>query len=301
MTEPVEFSRGYELLQQLIRGDAVIGIIPDVPKHEQQLFDSLWEAAAKEYLPAYRALAEVYLCSVWPRGALDFCDDVSVAARTWSPQAKALTDENPMIEAGVRCFREAVRLGDRKAAVSFAKATRASTHDNQRAAAELLSALEQPTGEELTVLGNVQLWLGENEASFATQLRAAEAGNLDAQFELSLYFGQGLGVAKSEPKAGEWLQRAADGGHPRALYNLGVAFASGTGRPKSLEQAATYYQHAAELGHGRAAATLGVMILSGERPGTKDEAGDWLDDAEALGYDPTEMLEVMELEDPRQR
>ncbi|HEY1087142.1 MAG TPA: tetratricopeptide repeat protein [Archangium sp.] len=301
MTEPVEFSRGYELLQQLIRGDAVIGIIPDVPKHEQQLFDSLWEAAAKEHLPAYRSLAEVYLCSVWPRGALDFCDDVSVASRPWSPQAKALTDENPMIEAGVRCFREAVRLGDRKAAVSFAKATRASTHDNQRAAAELLSALEQPTGEELTVLGNVQLWLGENEASFATQLRAAEAGNLDAQFELSLYFGQGLGVAKSEAKAGEWLQRAADGGHPRALYNLGVAFASGTGRPKSLEQAATYYQHAAELGHGRAAATLGVMILSGERPGTKDEAGDWLDDAEALGYDPTEMLEVTGLEDPRQR
>lgn len=301
MNEPVEYLRGHELMQQLIRGDAVIGIIPDVPTHERQLFDSLWEAAAKEYVPAYRALAEVYLCSVWPRGALDFIDDVTVATRPWSPQAKALTDENPMVEAGVRCFREAVRLGDRKAALSFAKATRASTQDNQRAAAALLSALEQPTGEELTVLGNVQLWLGENEASFATQRRAAEAGNLDAQFELSLYFGQGLGVAKDETKAREWLQRAADGGHPRALYNVGVAYASGSGGEKNLEKAATSYQHAAELGHGRAAATLGVMILSGERPGTKEEAGDWLDDAEALGYDPMEMLEVMNLEDPRQR
>jgi TPR repeat protein len=296
---PVEFLRGNELLQQLIRGDAVIGIIPDVPAHERQLFDALWEAAAREYVPAYRALAEAYLCSVWPRGALDFIEDAAVETRAWSPQAKALADESPMLEAGLRALREAFRLGDRQAAVSFARATRASSPENQRVAAELLASLQQPSGEELFVLGNAQLWLDEKETSFATQQRAAALGHLGAQFELSLYFAQGLGVAKDEAQARSWLLRAADGGHPRALYNVGAGYASGSGGEQSFEKAAQYYERAAEAGHARAATTLGVMILSGEKQGTKEEAIRWLDRGDELGSDASEMLEVMGLDDPR--
>ena len=72
------------------------------------------------------------------------------------------------------------------------------------------------------MLGNVLLWLDEQAESAQVQLRAAEAGNLDAKFEFSLYYGQGLGVpvdqvswgtmlaeSQSELVQGYWWQLAA--------------------------------------------------------------------------------------------
>lgn len=132
------------------------------------------------------------------------------------------------------------------------------------------------------------------------QLRAAEAGNLDAKFELSLYYGQGLGVPVDAQKAQAWLDAAADAGHFRALYNVGAAYAAGQrGDAPDLALAAKYYQRAADAGHGRAACTLGVMILTEELPGSKEDAIAWLDRAEGLNYPVWEMLDAVGLDDPR--
>ena len=131
------------------------------------------------------------------------------------------------------------------------------------------------------------------------QHRAAELGNLDAKFELSLYYGQGLGVPVDAEKAQQWLDAAADAGHFRALYNVGAAYAAGQRGAPDLSLAAKYYQRAAEAGHGRAACTLGVMILTHVIPGETEDATRWLNRADELGYPTWEMLDAVGVDDPR--
>jgi hypothetical protein len=153
---------------------------------------------------------------------------------------------------------------------------------------------------EVYQLGLVQNWLGDLEASAKSHIQAAERGDLDAQFELYIYYAQGLGVAVDPAASQKWLERAAEGNHPRALYNVGAAYASGQRGEPDMKKAATYYERAAEHGNARAAATLGVMILSGDIEGTQERAIEWLDQADEGGYASWEMLDAAGLDDPRE-
>lgn len=298
MTEPIDYDRGHTLLQNLIRGDAVIGLVADVPAMEKQILSSLWAAASQGYAPAFRRLADCALATHQPIGAFEGIYDEERDSRPWSAAAKEIEADDEQLQTGLRAFLEAHRLGDGTALLAFAKLTRRSP-DHQQHAAKLLREKKDATGDELYVLGNVLLWLDEKAESAQVQLRAAELGNLDAKFELSLYYGQGLGVPVDAARAQHWLDAAADAGHFRALYNVGAAHAAGQRGEPDLALAAKYYQRAAEAGHGRAACTLGVMVLTEEMPGTKADAIRWLDQAEALNYPVWEMLDAVGLDDPR--
>ena len=54
--------------------------------------------------------------------------------------------------------------------------------------------------------------------------KAAESGDMNAQFNLGLMYEEGHGVEQSDLKAGEWYQRAADNGHPEAPMALQLLY-----------------------------------------------------------------------------
>ena len=147
-------------------------------------------------------------------------------------------------------------------------------------------AVPKLTACELYYRGLLLFRLGDGGAAAISHTRAAEAGNADAMFELSVLYARGLGVRANADLSEAWLQRAAAANHPRALYNVGAAYASGAKGQPDYERAASYYERATYLGNGRAAATLAAMISAGEIPGTADEASAWLTMAEDLGFFP---------------
>lgn len=295
---------GRDHFDRLVRGDAMIGLIADVPAFEAAMVEALWAAGRRGSGSAFITLGECYAAAVGfgPIGAFDGIAAAGAADREWSPAARAITDEGDEgVEAALRCFAEAAQLGARAAAMRFAKVARGSSQENQVEALRLLQALAQPTPAELYQRGLVQHWLGDLEASCASHRAAAAAGDADAMFELHLYYGQGLGVAPDAAESRRWLERAAEAGQARALYNLGAAWASGREGRVDMARAADFYRRAADRGNGRAAATLAVMMLTEELARDDAQAGRWLDRAEELGFPAWEMLESLELSDPRAR
>lgn len=296
-----DYQRGHDLHQRLIRGDAVAGLIDDVPGTIVAMMDALWASAARGNSLAFRDLGDCYLANLKTMGAFDGAPVEDAKARPFSEAARAIEDEeNEALEAALRCYFEAARTGDRDVVTHFAQMSRHSNEANQTEARKLLEALRDPTPAELYQLGLVQNWLDDLEESAKTHLAAAEGGNLDAQFELSIYFTQGLGVGEDPKAARRWLERAAEGNHPRALYNMASSYATGSHGELDTAKATDYYERAAALGHGRAAATLAVMILTDEIEGTREKAVEWLDLADENGYASWQLLDAAGVEDPRE-
>lgn len=301
MTQPdPDFLCGYELLQRLIRGDAVAGLIADVPATERTMLDALWAAARRGDADAYAALGDCYFSALRPLGALDGVDVADAERHAWADDAAAIVDEGDALQAALRCYFQASRLGKRQATSQFAQLARHAGEPTRRAALAELERLADPTPPELYQRGLVQHWLGELEASAKSHVAAAEAGSLDAKFELHLYFAQGLGVQADAASAQAWLERAAEGGHGRALYNMGAAWASGQRGEPDMKKAASYYERAADAGNGRAAAMLAVMVLGGDIEGAGAQAIERLDQADELGFPSWELLDAVGLDDPRE-
>ncbi len=59
-----------------------------------------------------------------------------------------------------------------------------------------------------------------NEKAFEWYKKAAEQGNVDAQFKLGEYYRDGKGVVQDLEKAVEWFTKAAEQGHAKAKENL---------------------------------------------------------------------------------
>lgn len=299
MTDDIDFLRGREAFDNFVRGDAMIGLIADVPGTERAMLDALWAAAGRGSAAAFATLSDCYLAALRPIGAFEGVDAADAERRPWSAEAAAIVDDEPALQATLRALAEAARCGHRPAVAQFARLTRSSSDANKRGALAMLERLRDPSGPELYQRGLVLHWLGELEASHASYLAAAQAGDADAMFELYILHAQGLGVAADAATSKAWLDRAAAADHPRALYNLAAALATGSHGELDLAKAATYYERAANRGNGRAAATLGVMILQHEIDGTKERAAGWLDLADELGFPSWEMLEAVGLDDPR--
>jgi hypothetical protein len=296
-----DYEIGEQLFQNFVRGDAMIGLVADVPGMERTMMEALWRAAGRSCAQAFCRIGDCYLATRKEIGAFYGVDAADAEQRVWSDEARMILDDDPVVEAALRAYWEAARLGLREAGLQLARLSRASSTDNKRRALALLQAHAEPTAAELYQCGLVQNWIGELEASAKTHQKAAEAGDLDAAFELYVVYAQGIGVSMDLEASEHWLQRAADGNHPRALYNLGAAWASGRDGTVDMGKAADLYRRAADMGNARAAATLGVMILTGEIQGTKEQAVEWLDHADEAGYPTWEMLDAVELDDPREQ
>jgi hypothetical protein len=244
------FAQGRAVFDGFVRGDAMIGLVADVPGTLRTMLDALWSAARAGHAPAYRTLAECHLAALRTLGAFDGVDPADADARPWSDDARAIADDNPSLQATLRAFAEAGRLGDREATLQLARLSCHSTEANQRRALASLAALADPSPAELYQRGLVHHWLGELEAAHARHVDAADAGSSDAMFELHIIYAQGLGVPADPVASRAWLDRAAAADHPRALYNLGAAHASGSEGAVDMAKAAAYYTPALQTGGG---------------------------------------------------
>lgn len=94
-------------------------------------------------------------------------------------------------------------------------------------------------------------------------MRAAEAGNVDAQCELGMMYEHGLGVPKDYQGAIFWYRTAADRGSGYAAYKIALMFENGHGVQPDLVMTANWLKRAAECGIPEAQYKLAVMLETG--------------------------------------
>ena len=131
--------------------------------------------------------------------------------------------------------------------------------------------------------------------------KAAEKGNINAQFSLGYLYLSGTGGPRSMSKALEWLTKAANSGHANAQFYLGSICESGEGlRAPDKVKAASWYTMAAERGHSEAQFRLAMLYQAGTGVVKNEtEAKRWLKASAANGN----VLAKSELEriEPTQR
>ena len=86
---------------------------------------------------------------------------------------------------------------------------------------------------------------GDNAAAIRAWKPLAEAGHVEAQYQLGVIYAVD---AAYYTEGAKWFRMAAQQGHPTAQYNLGVIYASGLGVPESFVQAYPWADLAAEQG-----------------------------------------------------
>jgi localization factor PodJL len=92
---------------------------------------------------------------------------------------------------------------------------------------------------------------------------AAIAGEMAAQYEIAVRFGDGRGVPRDERQAAYWLELAAKQGLAPAQFRLGGYFEKGIGVKKDLAVARDLYLAAAAKGNGKAMHNLAVLYADG--------------------------------------
>ena len=90
--------------------------------------------------------------------------------------------------------------------------------------------------------------------------RAAEQGDVDAQYNLAVCYENGTGVERDEQKAVEWYKKAAEQGDARAQFNLALCYKNGIGVEKDEQKAVEWYKEAAEQGDAIAQFNLAMLI-----------------------------------------
>ena len=100
---------------------------------------------------------------------------------------------------------------------------------------------------------------GDYNKAFEHFTQAADLGDIEAHFEVSLLYRNGKGVEKDMKKAVYHLEEAAIGGHPEARYNLGCY----EGRNSRFDRATKHFIIAAKLGHDGALDKLKQHFLMG--------------------------------------
>lgn len=94
--------------------------------------------------------------------------------------------------------------------------------------------------------------------------KAAEQGNMFAQFSLSHQYEYGFSVEKDETKAFNWLRKSAQQGYGKAQNFLAMAYEFGTGVEVDGKSAVYWYQKSAEQGgDGFAELQLGELYEEG--------------------------------------
>lgn len=114
----------------------------------------------------------------------------------------------------------------------------------------------------MSVLAAVSLlWA---KIAYSEELRArAESGDLDAQCDLGLCYGEGRGVEIDQQLAIRWYQKAADRGHAPSLHNLGVHYNNGEGVARSCDTAFRLWSQAADQGYVSSINNIGFCYENG--------------------------------------
>jgi TPR repeat protein len=106
-----------------------------------------------------------------------------------------------------------------------------------------------------------------NNARYGTAIRAwkplAELGHVDAQYNLGVMYGNGLGVLQDHQEAARLFRLAADQGDASAQFNLAIRYDHGLGVPQDNKAAVSLYHLAANQGDAKAQYNLGAMYEDG--------------------------------------
>ncbi len=94
--------------------------------------------------------------------------------------------------------------------------------------------------------------------------KAAEQGDLLAQYSLGDMYENGNGVEQDYEEALEWFRKAAEQGLSLAQYSLGLMYENGNGVEQDYEEAEKWFRKAAEQGLSLAQYSLGLMYENGD-------------------------------------
>ena len=89
---------------------------------------------------------------------------------------------------------------------------------------------------------------GEYTKAFQLFEKLSQAGDSQAQYDLSQMYLQGIGTSKSLEQGWVWLNRAAEKGNVQAMLELGVRYQASTSLENSEEMAFLWFQKAAMAG-----------------------------------------------------
>ena len=126
--------------------------------------------------------------------------------------------------------------------------------------------------------------LGDAQCLAKWVQRAADHGDVVAQFNLGCMYESGEGLPQDYATAATWYRKAADRGEADAQFNLGCLHDSGKGVAQDYAQAAAWYRMAADQGHADAQFNLAHLYLSGQGvPKDYVQAAVWLREAADQG------------------
>lgn len=95
-------------------------------------------------------------------------------------------------------------------------------------------------------------------------MESAQAGAVDAQYNLGVLYFEGKDAPQDYIEAAKWYGAAADQGDKQAQFNLGLMFYRGIGLPQNYEYAYQLFKLAARQGDERA--RLGMTAILSEAP-----------------------------------
>lgn len=78
---------------------------------------------------------------------------------------------------------------------------------------------------------------------------SAEQGNIDAQYNLGLFYQNGIGTSKNNKEAASWYEKASNQKSVFAKNNLGIMYYSGKGVVRNKKKALLLWNEAIKLGY----------------------------------------------------
>jgi hypothetical protein len=92
----------------------------------------------------------------------------------------------------------------------------------------------------------------------------AEAGDKMEQFNLGMWYYEGLGVKQDYAEAAKWYRLAAEQGDILAKYSLGIMYSNGKGVIQDYKEAFSLFKAGAEAGCTMCQVALGITYEYGE-------------------------------------
>ena len=144
--------------------------------------------------------------------------------------------------------------------------------------------LNERETDALLHAGSAAYTRGDHAAAFSVFRQLAAAGNALGQYNLGVYYRDGLGVTQDYDAARRWFEAAAAQDNSDALNNLGVLYDHGLGIAQDSNRARQYFEQAAAKGNPYAMYNLGVLYENGrgiERD--SEQATHWFGEAAESG------------------
>ena len=131
------------------------------------------------------------------------------------------------------------------------------------AAAELKPAPEDDAAA-MNEHGRAADEAGNHMEALSWYLKAADAGDAQAMYNVGNHYAMGIGVERDYREALRWYTKSADAGFPSAMTAIGSMYEQGYGVEKDGREALTWYQKAADAGDATAMNNIGILYADGK-------------------------------------